>query len=71
VGETGRLKGPLWRPGDGFVAFLKADRVWLRDHPTSRLWSLVVIGLASWATESLVRSARGLGFWRWLGPTRS
>lgn len=65
---TGELKGPLWKPGNGFWAFLRAQNVWLRDHPVFRLWWLVVALLGFWAYKYLTRSAHGLGFWLWLGP---
>jgi len=68
VSDSGELKGPLWKPGNGSWAFLKAQQVWLRDHPTFRAWWLAAAALGFWGTESLARSTHGLGFWVWYGP---
>jgi hypothetical protein len=64
----GHVKGPLWKPGDGLLAFVKAQQVWVRDHPVSQAWWLAAATLGYWPVSSLVRSTHGPYFWLWLAP---
>lgn len=59
VADDPTIKGPLWKPGEGFGAFWRGLITWNRDHQSSFRTSVVTVaGLAIVGSGSVVHGVR-------------